>query len=188
MNHRAQTLLGDIAIGLLAGLVATPITDLAQMPLSWLTPSGVERQEKRVRPGASSSLVAGQKAAKVLNQFQSSRQASSLGKVIHYGVGTAWGPVYGLLRRYGGLGTTSAGIASGISMSVILDGSLVPALGLSAANRKYPAFTHLRGVLAHLVYGAAVAIVVEGICRLSGWPMSRSRRSIPASNCCHREF
>lgn len=46
-------------------------------------------------------------------------------------------------------------------MSLILDEGLVPALGLSAPNRDYPAFTHIRGALAHLVYGAAAALAAR---------------------------
>ena len=63
MDRRAETLLADIAIGLVAGAAATAVTNLAQAPLQWMTPARVERQEKRVRPGATSSLVAAQKVA-----------------------------------------------------------------------------------------------------------------------------
>ena len=45
---------------------------------------------------------------------------------------------------------------------------LTPALGLSAPNRAYPIATHLRGFLAHLVWGAAAALAAEAIYRLTG--------------------
>ncbi len=170
MNRRAQTLLADIAVGLFAGLVATQVTDLAQGPLQWLTPGRVERQEKRVRPGDSSSLVAARQVADYLNRSPSQQQVALLGKAIHFGVGMTWGPVYGLLRRHGGLGPFGAGLVTGASMSLILDGGVVPALGLSASNRDYPVFTHVRGFLAHLVYGAVVALAAEGLGRLAGRP------------------
>ena len=55
-------------------------------------------------------------------------------------------------------------------MSLILDEGLVPALGLSAPNHHYPAFTRARGFVAHLVYGAAAALTAEGVGRMVGRP------------------
>jgi hypothetical protein len=43
-------------------------------------------------------------------------------------------------------------------------------LGFSAPNRAYPMVTHVRGFVAHLAYGAAVAAVIE-----AGWCL-RGRR------------
>ena len=165
-SPRARTLLADIAVGLFAGLVATQVTNLAQGPLQRMTPDSVRQQEKRVRPGASSSVVAARKAAYHLDGFPSRQKVGLLGKAIHFGIGMVWGPVYGLLRRHGGLGPFGAALASGAAMSLVLDEGVVPALGLSAPNRDYPAFTHARGFLAHLVYGAAAALVAEGLGRL----------------------
>ena len=165
-GRRAHTLLADIAVGLCAGLVATQVTNLAQGPLQRATPGSVGRQERRVRPGAPSSLVAAGKVAQRLDCSPSPQKVGLLGKVIHFGIGMAWGPVYGLLRRHGGLGPFGAALASGAAMSLILDEGVVPTLGLSAPNRDYPAFTHARGFLAHLVYGAAAALAAEGLGRL----------------------
>lgn len=167
-DGRAQTLLADIAVGLFAGLAATQVTNLAQGPLQRMTPDSVGRWERRVRPGASSSLVAARKAAQRLDCSPSQQEVGLLGKAIHFGIGMAWGPVYGLLRRHGGLGPFGAALASGATMSLILDEGVVPTLGLSAPNRDYPAFTHARGFLAHLVYGAAAALAAEGLGRLVG--------------------
>ncbi|MCA1694029.1 MAG: hypothetical protein LC749_04475, partial [Actinobacteria bacterium] len=79
------------------------------------------------------------------------------------------------LRRHGGLGPFGAGLVTGAAMSLVLDEGVVPALGLSAANRDYPAFTHVRGFLAHLVYGAAAALAAEGLGRLAGRPPGPAR-------------
>ena len=163
----AQTLLADIAVGLCAGLVATQVTNFAQGPLQRMTPGSVGRQERRVRPGASSSVVAARKIVDRLNCSPSRQTVELLGKAVHFGIGMAWGPVYSLLRRYGGLGPFAAALASGAAMSLILDEGMVPALGLSAPTRDYPVLTHVRGFLAHLVYGAAAALTVEGLGRLT---------------------
>ena len=62
----------------------------------------------------------------------------------------------------------AAGLAAGAALSVVVDEGLTPALGLSAPNRAYPAATHVRGFLAHLVWGAAAALAAEAIYRLTG--------------------
>ncbi len=166
--------LADVAIGLFAGLAATQLTNVAQRPLKWLTPDRVAFRERLARPGASSSLVAAEKVTQQVGVSPSRRQMEFLGTAIHFGTGIAWGPVYGLLRRYVGLRPVGAALTSGAAMSLILDEGLVPVLGLSAPNRRYPAFTRVRGLLAHLVYGAAVGLADEGLGRLVKRP-TRSR-------------
>ncbi len=165
---REQPVWVDIAVGLVAGLVATQITNLAQRPLKQATPDHVDRHEKKVRPGASSSLVASQKVTEALSLSPSQREQEWLGQAIHFTTGIGWGPVYGLLRRYARLKPVSAALVTGGSMSLILDEALVPALGLSAPNNHYPPFTRMRGLAAHLVFGAAVAVVAEGLGRILG--------------------
>jgi uncharacterized membrane protein YagU involved in acid resistance len=151
----------DIVIGLIAGLIATQVTNFAQGPLQRTTPDAVKQQEQRNHLGDTTSLVAVRRVADYFGASPSQRQMTWLARAIHFGVGMAWGPVYGLLRGYGGLGPLGAGLITGTTMSLTLDEGVVPALGLSAANQDYPLFTHIRGFLAHLVYGAIAALVTE---------------------------
>ena len=102
-----------------------------------MTPASVEWREALVRPGVSSSLVAAEKVGQKLGGSPSLQQVESWGAVIHFGIGIAWGPIYGLLRRYVGLRPFGAALTSGVAMSLILDEGLVPVLGLSAPNRHY---------------------------------------------------
>ena len=44
--------------------------------------------------------------------------------------------------------------------------ALCPALGLSAPNRCYPASSHVRGFVTHLVYGLALAASAEALYRV----------------------
>jgi hypothetical protein len=163
-----QPLLVDLAVGMLAGLVATKATDLAQGPLRRATPDSVRRREARVSPGPSSSHVAARKVAERLGRPLDDRRLRPAAKAVHDGLGMAWGPVYGLLRRRGGLGPFGAGLVAGASLSLVVDEGLAPALGLSAPNRDCPPATHVRGFVAHLVWGAAAALAAEAIYRLTG--------------------
>ena len=63
----------------------------------------------------------------------------------------------------------------------MVDEGLTPALGLSAPNRAYPVATHLRGFLAHLVWGAAAALAAEAIYRLTGTAPDPVRLPGPAT-------
>jgi len=56
-----------------------------------------------------------------------------------------------------------AGLGTGAAMSAIADEWMTPALGFSAPNRAYPLATHLRGVIAHLMFGLGVAATTEAL-------------------------
>ena len=169
MDRRTQPpLLVDLAVGLAAGLFANWVTDLAQGPLRRETPEGVRRREARVSPGPSSSYVAARRIAERLGRPADDRRLAPAAKAVHYGLGMAWGPVYHLLRRRFGMRPLGAGLVAGAALSLVVDTGLTPALGLSAPNRAYPVATHVRGFLAHLVWGAAAALAAEALYRLTG--------------------
>ncbi len=167
MDGPMRALLADVAIGLLAGLVATKATGLAQQALAWPTPEGVKRHEERIRPEPT-SRVAARKAAEGLGYRLDERRLRLATMGVHYGLGLAWGPVYGLLRRHGRMRPIPAALAAGAAMSLVVDEAAVPALGIGPPNRAFPAITHVRGFLNHLAYGAAAALTAEAAYRLTG--------------------
>lgn len=162
----SQDLLADVAIGLTAGLVATRMTGSIQKILYKLMPESVKRREEQVRPG-SPTRVAARKLAAAAHVSLTEQQAESAATAIHYGSGVPWGTVYTFLRRHSGMTPLGAALASGASMSLILDETLTPAMGFSAPDRDYPAATHIRGFIAHLAFGAAVAATAELLYRLT---------------------
>ena len=168
MDRRAPPLLVDLAVGLAAGLFANWATDLAQKPLRRATPEGAKRREAQVSPGPSSSHVAARRIAQHLGRPLDDRRLRPVARAVHHGLGMAWGPLYCLLRRRGGMRPLGAGFAAGVALSLVVDEGLTPALGLSAPNRDYPAATHVRGFLAHLVWGGAAALAAEAAYRLTG--------------------
>lgn len=84
---------------------------------------------------------------------------------MHYGLGVGWGPLYGLLRRYGAMEPVGAGIVAGVSMWAIVDEALNPVLGFTAPSRAYPTTTHLRGFINHLVFGLVLTGAAEAMYR-----------------------
>ncbi len=166
-RDNTPTLPVDIAVGLLAGLVATKAYGLAQEALARPMPEGVKEREERLRPEPT-SRVAARKVAEGLGYSLDDRRLGLAATAVHYGLGLAWGPVYGLLRRHGRMRPLAAGLATGAAMSLVVDEALVPALGLSPPNRAFPAVTHVRGFVNHLAYGAAAALTAETVYRLTG--------------------
>jgi uncharacterized membrane protein YagU involved in acid resistance len=157
----------DIAVGLAAGLAATLVTERIQMALWKLTPGKTRDVENQVRPGPPPKMAA-KKLAEAVGAHPNDKQTRLLSKALHYGLGVAWGPLYGLLRRYSGMSRFGAGVITGMSMSVIVDEALSPALGFTAPNRDYPPAAHVRGVVAHLAFGLVAAAAAESLYRLAG--------------------
>src|SRR3954470_18036579 len=166
MDRTTRTLLADVAIGCVAGLVATKVYGLVQEALYRPMPRDVKRREEQVRPGPSSQ-VAASRMAEGLGYPLDDQERELAGCAVHWGLGMAWGPMYGLLRRHGGMQPLGAGALTGTTLSLIVDEGLAPALGVSAPHRDYPALTHVRGLLKNLAYGAAVAVTVEVLYRVT---------------------
>lgn len=166
MEETRANLLMDVAIGLVAGMVATKVTGYAQEALYGPMPDRIKEQEKRVRP-APPPQVAAEKSAQALGLDLNQEQLKRAAMGIHYASGMMWGPVYSLLRRHSRMEPLGAGFVTGATMSLILDEALMPALGLSAPSRDYPTVTHVRGFVGHLVFGAAAALTAETIYRLT---------------------
>ena len=74
-----------------------------------------------------------------------------------------------------------AGLAAGASLSLVVDEGLAPALGLSARNRDCPPGTHVRGFVAHLIWGAAAALAAEAVYHLTAPSRRRGPNGAPGS-------
>ena len=166
---RAGTVLTDLAVVPAAGYLGTKAMEPVSM---WLYnhESDADRQrEDAVRPGPPYRIAAQKTAALIgLKLSDAALDKAALG--FHYGLGISWAPTYALLRRTTRLGPVAAGLLSGAAMSAIVDEGLTPALGFSAPNRDYPRAAHVRGVVAHLAFGLAVAAVSE-----AAWAALRRR-------------
>jgi hypothetical protein len=125
-RDNTPTLPADIAVGLLAGLVATRAYGLAQEALARPMPEG--RQGARGAAPARAHLARrgaeGRRGARIQPRRSTARAGHA---AVHYGLGLAWGPVYGLLRRHARMRPLAAGLATGAAMSLVVDEALVPA-------------------------------------------------------------
>lgn len=64
--------------------------------------------------------------------------------------------------------------------SLVLDEALTPAMGFSAHDREYPTLTHVRGFIAHLIFGAAAAATAEALYRMTGTAPQEGPRQLAA--------
>ncbi len=166
MNTR---LLTDLALAPVAGYVGTKVMEPVSSKLYELESEQDRRREDEARPGMPYAIAA-RKVADLVGLRLSDRQHERLSLAFHYGLAIQWAPLYPLLRRRTSLSPVAAGLATGAAMSLVADEMMTPALGFSAPNRAYPLSTHLRGFVAHLVFGLGVAAVTE-----TGWRLLRQR-------------
>lgn len=138
------------------------------MKLYDLEPAAACAREDAVRPGPPYRIAA-QKLSTLAGVEVSEKQLDRLSLVFHYGPAVQWAPLYPLLHRRTSIGPVTAGLATGAAMSVVADELITPTFGFSAPNLDYPLVTHARGVAAHLVFGLAVAAIVE-----IGWVLTRT--------------
>ena len=168
MRIRTHTVLTDAALSAAAGYLATKAMEPVSIKLYDLEPAPARAREDAARPGMP-PRVAADKITQAVGLHLTDAQLDRLSLVLHYGLAIQWAPLYALLRRRTHLNPITAGLASGAAMSIIADELMTPAFGFSAPNLDYPLLTHLRGFIAHLVFGLSVAAVTE-----TGWALLRA--------------
>jgi hypothetical protein len=162
----ARQALGDLALATVASYVGTKAMEPVSMKLYERESAADREREDAVRPGPPYRTAA-EKITTALGVELTDEQLDRLSLVLHYGLAAQWAPLYPLLRRRAGWSAPAAGLATGAAMSVVADELMTPAFGFSAPNLDYPLSTHLRGLVAHLVFGLAVAATVE-----TGWGLA----------------
>jgi hypothetical protein len=151
---------GAVATWVVAGYVGTKAMEPVSMFLYRHEPAQARAIEDAARPGPP-SRAAGEKITSALGLNLTDEVLDKVALGFHYGLALSWAPLYGILRRRVGLAAPLAALLTGLTMSVLADELMTPLLGFSAPNRAYPLATHLRGVVAHLVFGATVGAVSE---------------------------
>lgn len=161
------SLIRDTPISAAAGYIAGTVMEQFNMQaFQKLEPEADQEHEQAVRPGPPYQ-VAARKISARLGIDLSDDQVEKAGLALHYLLPISWVPVYMGLRRRTGMSPLTAGLAMGAAMSAVADEGMTPLLGLSAPNRDYPLSTHVRAVIAHLIFGVSAGVVVEGAWRLA---------------------
>jgi hypothetical protein len=166
MSRGASTsLIGDALRGAIAGGVATWLMDLTTSGMLQAQAPATTRREEAARAngkGAVENLVDRIDSALGLSLDGSQRTVAI--QAVHFGLGIGPGALYGLLRRRLPLVASGAGVAYGVLLWALNDEYLNTTLGLAGPFEAYPLETHWRGLVGHVVLGAATetGVVVLG--------------------------
>lgn len=164
---KITTVLEDLAVSAVAAYLGTKAMEPVSMKLYQWESDQHRAREDDVRPGPPFQ-VAAEKTARLLGVKLDGQRLQQASMGFHYGLAMSWAPLYAVLRRRWRLHPVTAGLTTGSAMSLLADETMTPALGFSAPNRAYPRVTHVRGYVAHLVFGLAVSGVTEAAWCLRG--------------------
>ncbi len=148
----------DAVAGAVAGLAASWAMSASYGPIMRAGSAETRRRELVAQAGLPPSTVrAAEAAARAVGaDLQDHRSRALGGKAVHYGYGAAWGAAFALVARaLPRPPPLLTGLAFGALLWGLSDELLVPLLGFSRSAARYPPSSHVKGLAAHLVYGAA---------------------------------
>ena len=160
--------IGDVVKGAAAGAVGVWLADRVGWFLYRREDPGTLRRERAARPeGKDPAHVAAGRLAGALGVAPSLPQPHPAGIAVHYALGIVPGALYGpLRRRIKGVGA-GRGLLYGLGLFLVNDELLAPALGLAGGPAAYPWQAHARGLVAHLVLGAATDAALDALDRIA---------------------
>lgn len=151
---------GGVVADAVKGAVAGAVGVWAMDKVTWWMwdredPEALQR-EREARPGGlDPAHVIANRAAEAVGTELIPRQPHPAGVAVHYGLGMMPGAAYGVLRRRVPAVGVGGGLLYGLALSLVEDEGTAPALGLAGKPTEYPWQAHARGLVGHLVLGAA---------------------------------
>ena len=165
---------GEAALGAAAGAAAVWLMDRADWALWDRQPAEVRRRIEAVRPGGlDPAHVLVHRAAGLFGKTLQPAQPHPAGIALHYAIGMLPAAAYALARRRAPGLAAAGGLAFGLAVFLLEDELANPLMRTSAAPHRYPWQAHARGLVGHLIYGAALEAVLRA---LLGPPRRRMRR------------
>lgn len=159
---RGGSVLGDVVKGAIAGAVGTWAMD----KVGWYMyhredPDALQREhEARVEAKDPAHVIAN-RVARGVGESLHPEQPHPAGIAVHYGLGVAPAMLYAPLRsRLPALGA-AGGLLYGLGLFLVVDEGMAPALGAASGPMEYPWQAHARGLVSHLVLGAATHATLE---------------------------
>lgn len=157
------SVLSDAVKGAIAGAVATWAMD----KVTWYmwdrqSPGSLRQEEQEARPrGMDPAHVTANTVAEAAGTQLFPRQPHPAGVAVHYAIGIGPAMLYGPLRRQYPALAAGAGLLYGLGIFLLADEGIVPAMGLAGGPAEYPWQAHARGLVGHLVLGAATHAALE---------------------------
>lgn len=150
--------------GTLAGALATYVMDGVGEAIYARTSDAVKARERAVQPKSALSALAERILRSLGREASDEKAVERLGNAIHWTFGTANGALYGLLDVVPVFHRSRG--APLILALIAFDEFGLAAIGLAQPPARYPAATHVRSVVNHLVYGAVLTVAYRGLLHL----------------------
>ena len=109
-------------------------------------------------------MASARKLSGLLGAELTEDQTETLAQAMHQSLGQLYGVVGASLTRRG-VSPVTAGLASGAGGFLLVD-ELANSLFFTPPPQAYPAESHLRGVVGHLTFGAALGVLLAVARRL----------------------
>ncbi len=153
-------LLRDVVAGAAAGVAGgVALAGAAQTLYDLTKPKDVQR-EQEMEP-RDPFIVLAQKLQKATGAEMTPHQEKVFEQSVVTGLSATMGAAYALAARAWPLGWLGGGVVFGTLFWLAEDEGMGPALGLAGDNAKYPLEAHLRGMVAHIVFGVVTAALLE---------------------------
>lgn len=154
----------NLAAGAMAGVIGGfALAGAAQSMYALTSPQDIQR-EKKIEPNDPFIVLAKKvQAATGVNMNQ--RQEKRFEQVMVTSISAVAGMTYSLVARRWPLGWLTGGLVFGTLFWAVEDEGISPVMGLVGDNTKYPVEAHLRGLVAHAVFGVVTAGLVEAFTR-----------------------
>jgi len=161
----------DLGVDMLKGAVAGAIGVWAMDRVDWFmylrlldTPKS-RRQTDFVRPsGMDPAHAMANRGARALGLTPPAPwKQNPAGLAVHYSLGIAPGALYGALRGRVPYVDAGGGLLYGLGLFVVEDEIANPLMRFAAPPQDYPWQAHVRGFVAHLVYGAVTELVMQAL-------------------------
>jgi uncharacterized membrane protein YagU involved in acid resistance len=154
----------DAFRGALAGAVATWLMDQVTTTMLHNQDDEVTRREEEARPNGKSSVANFVDMIEDATGFEvDDEQRPQVQLAVHYALGVVPGAIYGVMRRRVPLLGAKGGLLYGVILWGAMDLWANSALGLSGPPDAYPAETHWRGLVGHMVLGGATDTTIEAL-------------------------
>jgi hypothetical protein len=154
----------DAAIGGAVGYASSRTKDAATTWYYEQMSEESKRHEEEALPGGT-ALSVGRTVGRLVGSTPDDEQAVKLGMATHRLLAITYGMLAARMVA-GGSPPIRVGLATGAAVFVVVD-EITNALVFTPPPGEYPIESHLRGVVGHLAYGAAVGLLL-GISRGAG--------------------
>jgi hypothetical protein len=147
-------------------LLATYVMDGAASALYALTSDEDKAKERAAQAKPALSIAAERILAASGRDATDEALVGRVGNALHWAFGASSGALYGFLDATIPKFHRSYGVPLIVAL-IAFDEFGLAALGLAQTPEHYPAATHVRSVLAHLVYGAVLDVGYRGLIHLA---------------------